>query len=93
MQWIGKQITRSKKKKRINLKKVRERSHKVILNILTAESKSITPKITTRNRNKIKKLKRKPKSQIKNESLNQKNIPKKNGIKPDNNLKRKLFLK
>jgi hypothetical protein len=39
--------------------------------------------ITTRNRNKTEKLKRKSNPQTRNESLNRKNIPEKNRTKPE----------
>lgn len=45
-------------------------------------NKSIIPGTATRNQNRIKKLKQKLKSQIKNESLNRKGIRKENKIKP-----------
>jgi hypothetical protein len=50
-------MTRLKKKKKINLRKERVRSYKVILNILIIVNKGIMPEIATRNRNKIKELK------------------------------------
>jgi hypothetical protein len=35
-------VARLREEKRVNLKKEKERSHKVILNILTVENKNIT---------------------------------------------------
>jgi hypothetical protein len=46
-------------------------------------SRDIIPRIATRNRNKMEKLERKPKSQTKNENLNRKNILKGNEIRPE----------
>jgi hypothetical protein len=48
------------------------------------------PKIATRNRNKTEKLKRKSKSQTRNESPNKKNIPGENKIKPEKIYKKKI---
>jgi hypothetical protein len=55
-------MARLKKEKRANLKKKKERSHKVTLNILIIVSRDIMLGIATRNRNKTKKLRRKSKS-------------------------------
>jgi hypothetical protein len=41
MQWTGKLMARLREEKKISLKKERERSHKIILNALTAENKNI----------------------------------------------------
>jgi hypothetical protein len=82
-------MTRSKKEKRANLKRKKERSHRMILNTLIIISRDIILKITTQNRNKTKKLGRKSKSQIKNESLNKKSIPEENKIKPEEIPKKK----
>jgi hypothetical protein len=65
------------------LKREKERSHKVILNASIIINKGIMPRIATRNRNKTKKLRRKPKPQIRNGNLNKKNIPKGSGTKPE----------
>jgi hypothetical protein len=40
MQWTDKSVTHLKKKKKINLRKEKERSHKKTLNILIAENKN-----------------------------------------------------
>jgi hypothetical protein len=45
--------------------------------------------ITIRNRNKTEKLKRKPKSQIKNGSLNRRSISEKSEIRPEKIQKRR----
>jgi hypothetical protein len=62
MQWINKQVARLKEEKRISLRKERARSHKVTLNILIVTSRGIILRIAIRNRNKMEKLKQKPKS-------------------------------
>jgi hypothetical protein len=41
MQWTSKLITRLKEEKRVNLKKEKERSHKITLNISTVGNKNI----------------------------------------------------
>jgi hypothetical protein len=90
IQWIGKQIARSKKEKKASLKREKARSHKVTLNALIMASRGIISEITTRNRSKIKELERKSKSKTRNGSLNRKNIRKENGTKPEKIKKRKL---
>jgi hypothetical protein len=55
-------VTRLRKKKEASLKREKEKSYKVILNILIIISRGIMPGIATRNRNRIKKLEQKPKS-------------------------------
>jgi hypothetical protein len=86
-------VARSKEKKRINLKKKKERNHKVTLNALTVGNKSITQKTIIRNPNKTEQPKQRMSLKIKNESLNRKSILKKSEIKPDDNLKKRLSLK
>jgi hypothetical protein len=54
MQWTGKPVARLKEEKKNSLKKERERSHKVTLNILIIRNKDITQGIAIRNLNKIK---------------------------------------
>jgi hypothetical protein len=55
-------VTRLRKEKRASLKREKEKSHKIILNILIVVNKGIIPGIVTRNRNKTEKLRRKSKS-------------------------------
>jgi hypothetical protein len=50
-------VARSKKKRKINLKKERVKSHKVILNISIVVNRGIIPGIVTQNRNKMEELK------------------------------------
>jgi hypothetical protein len=50
-------MTRLKKKKKVNLKKEKERSYKVILNILTMGNKNIMRGIAIRNLNKTEQFK------------------------------------
>jgi hypothetical protein len=76
-------MTRLRKEKRVNLKRKKGKSHKVTLNTLIMTNKGIMLEITTRNRNKTEKLKRKPKSQIRNGNLNKKSISKGNETKPE----------
>jgi hypothetical protein len=47
MQWTDKQVTRLRREEKINLRKEKERNYKIILNILTAESKGITLETVT----------------------------------------------
>jgi hypothetical protein len=54
-------MTRLKEERRASLKKEKERSHKVTLNILIVVSRGIMLGIITRNRNKTEKLERKSK--------------------------------
>jgi hypothetical protein len=42
MQWTGKSVTRLKKKRKISLRKEREKSYKITLNALTVGNKNIT---------------------------------------------------
>jgi hypothetical protein len=76
-------MTRSRKEKKASLKKEKKRSHKVTLNTSIIANRGIMPEITTQNRNKTKKPERESKPQIKNESLNRKNIREKSKIKPE----------
>jgi hypothetical protein len=48
-QWTSKRMARSKKKKKVNLRKKRKRNYKVILNTLTAENKDIIQETAIRN--------------------------------------------
>jgi hypothetical protein len=50
-------VTRLKKGKRINLKKEKKRSHKMILNALTVGNKNIMRETAIRNLNKTKQSK------------------------------------
>jgi hypothetical protein len=52
MQWTDKPVARSKEGKRISLRKEKERSHKVTLNILTVRNKDIMRGTVIRNLNK-----------------------------------------
>jgi len=45
-------MTRLKEERRVNLRKERKKSHKVILNILIVGNKNITQKTAIRNLNK-----------------------------------------
>jgi hypothetical protein len=62
MQWTGKQMARLKKEKKISLKKEKERSHKVTLNISIVINRGIISGIITRNRNKTEKSEQKLRS-------------------------------
>jgi hypothetical protein len=62
MRWTGKQMTRLKKERKASLKREKARSHKMTLNILIVANRGIILGITTRNRSKTEKLRRKPKS-------------------------------
>jgi hypothetical protein len=92
MQWTSKPVTRSKEKKRVSLKKEREKSHKVTLNALTVRNKNITQKTVTRNPNKTERLRQRVSPKIKKKNPNRKSIPEKSEMKPDDNLRKKLFL-
>ena len=52
MQWTGKPIIRLKEEKRVNLKKEKERSHKITLNTLIMGNKNIMRETVIRNLNK-----------------------------------------
>ena len=54
MQQTDKLITRSKKGKRVNLKKEKKRNHKVTSNASTVRNKNIMRGTTIRNLNKTK---------------------------------------
>ena len=54
MRWTGKPVTRLKEKKKVNLRKEREKNYKRILNILTAANKNIMQGTATQNLNKIR---------------------------------------
>jgi hypothetical protein len=86
-------VARLKKKRKINLKKEKEKSHKITLNALTVKNKDITQRTVIRNLNKTKQLKQRVSLKVKNESLDKKNILEENKIKPDDNLRKRLFLK
>jgi hypothetical protein len=86
-------MTRLRKGKKINLKKEKERSHKITLNALTIENKNITQETAIRNLNKTKQSKRRVSLRVKNENLNRKNILKESKIKLDDNLRKRLSLK
>jgi hypothetical protein len=47
MQWTGKLVTRLKEKRKINLRKEKKKSHKVILNTLIVGNKGITQRTIT----------------------------------------------
>jgi hypothetical protein len=81
---------RSKKKKKANLKRERERSHKVTSNASIMTSQDIIPGIATQNRNKIEEPERKPKPQIRKENPNRKSIREKSEMRPEKTQKRKL---
>jgi hypothetical protein len=49
-------VARLKKKKRVNLKREKERSYKVTLNALIMISRGIMSEIATRNRSRMEKL-------------------------------------
>jgi hypothetical protein len=57
MQWTDKLVARLREKKRVSLKKEKERSHKVILNILTVGNKDIMRGTVIRNLNKTEQSK------------------------------------
>jgi hypothetical protein len=86
-------MARSKEERKVNLKKEREKSHKVILNALTVKNKDITQGTAIRNLNKTEQSKRRVNLKIKNESPNRKSILEKSEIKPDDNLRKRLSLK
>jgi hypothetical protein len=92
MQWTGKPVARLKKEKKVSLKKEREKSHKVTLNALTVGNKNITQGTVIRNPNKTKQPKQRVSLKIKNENPNRRNILEENRIKPNNNLRKRLFL-
>jgi hypothetical protein len=52
MQWTGKLITRLREKKRVSLKKEKERNYKIISNALTVGNKNIMRETAIRNPNK-----------------------------------------
>jgi hypothetical protein len=56
MQWIGKQVTRLKKERKINLRKERTRNYKIILNVSIVINKDIMLGTATRNQSRIKEL-------------------------------------
>jgi hypothetical protein len=78
-------MTPLREKKRVNLKKERVKNHRVISNALTVRNKSITQRTVTRNPNRIRQLKQKSRSQIKNENLSKKSTSKEKEIKPEKN--------
>jgi hypothetical protein len=86
-------VTRLKKEKKVNLKKERKRSHKIILNTLIIRNKDITQRTVIRNPNKTKQPKQRVSFKIKNKNPNRKSILKENKMKPDDNLRKKLSLK
>jgi hypothetical protein len=49
-------VARLKKKRKVNLKREKKKSHKVTLNTLIVINKGIISGITTRNRSKTEKL-------------------------------------
>lgn len=49
-------MARLKEERRVNLRKKRERSYKIILNALITENKSIMRETATRNLNKVRRL-------------------------------------
>jgi hypothetical protein len=55
-------MARLRKEKKANLKREEKKNHKITLNALIMASRDIILKIVIRNRNKTKKLERKPKS-------------------------------
>jgi hypothetical protein len=85
-------MARSKKKRKISLKKRKAKNYKATLNTLTARNKNIISEIATRNRNRMRELELKLNFQIRNENLSKKSIPEKSEMRPDDNLKKKIFL-
>jgi hypothetical protein len=65
----------------------------VILNALTVRNKDITQRTATRNLNKTEQLKQRVSLKNKIENPNRKSILEENRMKPDNNLKKRSFLK
>jgi hypothetical protein len=52
MQWTGKPVTRLREKKRVSLRKEKERNYKMTLNALTVRNKDIMRGTAIRNPNK-----------------------------------------
>jgi hypothetical protein len=86
-------VARLKKEKRVNSKKKKKKSHKVTSNTLIIGNKNITQGTAIRNLNKTKQHKQRVSLKTKNENPNRKSILKRSGIKPDDSLRKRLFLK
>jgi hypothetical protein len=54
MRWTGKLTARLKEERRVSLKKEREKSHKMILNVLITVNKDIIQRTATLSLNRIK---------------------------------------
>jgi hypothetical protein len=76
-------MARLKKERKANLKKEKEKSYKVTLNVSIVANRGIILRIATRNRNKTEEPGRKSKSQIKNGSLNRKSISEESKMRPE----------
>jgi hypothetical protein len=56
IRWTGKQVARLREERKASLKREKEKSYKVTLNVLIVTSRGIMLKTATRNRSKIEKL-------------------------------------